>query len=83
MSETSSPTIKAHTHAEDSAVSAGPRKLIRPKLPAQALADFRHPHSSDPLTAHAGRPVGELVSDIGLSVCQTRSRIHCDDKFSR
>ena len=57
MSETSSPTTQAHTHAEDSAVSAGPRKLIRPKLPAQALADFRHPHSSDPLTVHAGRPV--------------------------
>ena len=57
MHDTNTPTHKSHTHAEDGTVVVGQRKLIRPTLPASALAEFRHPHSSDPLTVHAGRSV--------------------------
>ena len=55
MPEKKPPASPVHTHSEENA--AGPRKLIRPTLSASALAEFRHPHSSDPLTVHAGRPV--------------------------
>ncbi len=57
MSETNSPASKVHAHVEDGSSAIGQRKLIRPTLPASALAEFRHPHRSDPLTVHAGRPV--------------------------
>ena len=57
MSDTNSPTSKTHAHVEDGSSVIGQRKLIRPTLSASALAEFRQPHSSDPLTVHAGRSV--------------------------